>query len=252
MPRRAKPKDNTLLEMAIVGYQREVERISAKIADIKAQLGQRGPGRPKATAGTVAAATGTDQAGPAKRRTISKAGRTRIAAGYYHRSCAVPVRLFLSYARNDDEPFVARLHAALTAAGFSVWFDRVSMPSRQLTFHQEIRDAVTACDRVVLVVGPNAVSSDYVTQEWRFAYFEALKCVNPIVRMDAVDAAGQKIDAYSLIPEDLRLVHAEDFRSDTQFDAHLANLIVQLMRIQERQDENPGPLQLARNAVGSP
>jgi hypothetical protein len=77
MPRQAKPKDNTLLEMAIIGYQSEVAKISAKIADIKAQLGQRGPGRPKAT---VAAATATDHAGPQNRRTISKAGRARIAA----------------------------------------------------------------------------------------------------------------------------------------------------------------------------
>jgi hypothetical protein len=60
--------------MALVGYQSEADKISAKIAGIKAQLGQRGPGRPKGTAG------GTDQAGPAKRRTISKAGRARIAA----------------------------------------------------------------------------------------------------------------------------------------------------------------------------
>jgi hypothetical protein len=37
----AKPDDNTLLEMAIVGYQRELGRISAKIADIKQRLGQR-------------------------------------------------------------------------------------------------------------------------------------------------------------------------------------------------------------------
>jgi hypothetical protein len=73
MPRQATPKDNTLLEMAIVGYQSEVEKISAKIADIKAQLGQSGP---KATA----TGTGTDHAAPAKRRTISKAGRARIAA----------------------------------------------------------------------------------------------------------------------------------------------------------------------------
>ena len=78
MPRHARPKvDNTILEMAIVGYQSEVGRISAKIADIKAQLGQRSPGRPKAT---VAAATETDHAAPAKRRRISKAGRARIAA----------------------------------------------------------------------------------------------------------------------------------------------------------------------------
>jgi hypothetical protein len=26
--------------------------------------------------------------------------------------------------------------------GFEVWFDRVAMPSRSLTFHQEIQDAV--------------------------------------------------------------------------------------------------------------
>src|ERR1039457_7371944 len=77
MPRHAQPKDNTLLEMAIVGYQSRLETISAKIADIKTQLGQRGPGRPRAT---VATATGTDQAAPQTRRTISKAGRARIAA----------------------------------------------------------------------------------------------------------------------------------------------------------------------------
>src|SRR5438552_14205050 len=49
--------------------------------------------------------------------------------------------LFLSYARSDDvEPFdsarsfVARLHRDLTTAGFDIWFDRVDMPSRVLTF----------------------------------------------------------------------------------------------------------------------
>ena len=86
MPRHAPPKDNTLLEMAIVGYQSQLDGISAKIADIKAQLGQRGPGRPKST---VAAAAGTDHAGPQKRRTISKAGRARIAAAQRARWAAL-------------------------------------------------------------------------------------------------------------------------------------------------------------------
>jgi hypothetical protein len=68
MPRQAKPKvDNAILEMAIAGYRSEVEKITARIADIKAQLGQRGPGRPKAAAA-------------AKRGTMSAAGRARIAA----------------------------------------------------------------------------------------------------------------------------------------------------------------------------
>jgi hypothetical protein len=60
--------------------------------------------------------------------------------------------VFLSYARNDDEAFVRRLYTDLIKAGFDVWFDRVSMPSRQLTFHQEIRDAIAARDRLLLVI----------------------------------------------------------------------------------------------------
>jgi TIR domain len=76
--------------------------------------------------------------------------------------------VFLSYARGDDgEPFdpetsfVKRLHRDLLTGGFEVWFDRVSMPSRSLTFHQEIRDAVATLDRLVLVVGPKAAESAY-------------------------------------------------------------------------------------------
>src|SRR5437763_7155757 len=98
-------------------------------------------------------------------------------------------RVFLSYARGDEgerfDPttsFVARLHRDLTTAALDVWFDRVSMPSRTLTFHQEIRDAVAACARLVLVVGPKAAESLYVRQEWQFAYFEADKIVTPILR----------------------------------------------------------------------
>ena len=79
MPRHAQPKDNTLLEMAIVGYQSEIAKILAKMADIKAQLGQSGP---------KAAATGTDHTAPQKRRRISKAGRARIAAAQRKRWAA--------------------------------------------------------------------------------------------------------------------------------------------------------------------
>jgi hypothetical protein len=79
MPRHAQSRDNTLLEMAIVGYQSELNKLSAKIADIKAQLGQRGPGRPKATATAAATASAPDHTAR-KRRTIGKAGRARIAA----------------------------------------------------------------------------------------------------------------------------------------------------------------------------
>jgi WD40 repeat protein len=136
--------------------------------------------------------------------------------------------IFLSYARDDDEAFVRRLHRDLVAAGFRVWFDRESMPSRSLTFQHEVREAVAACDRLLLVVGPQVLASDYVAQEWQFAYFAANKCVNPIVRLDGSDAAGQRVDGYRLLPEDLRLLHAEDFRDDAYYAEHLAQLVRQL------------------------
>ena len=125
------------------------------------------------------------------------------------------ISVFLSYARGDDEPFVTRLHADLTARGFDVWFDRRSMPSRNLTFHQEIRDAIAARDRLLLVVGPKAAASDYVRQEWQFAYFEAEKVVTPILRLGD----------YPLAIDELKLLHAEDFRDDAHYTMHLDQLV---------------------------
>jgi hypothetical protein len=77
-------------------------------------------------------------------------------------------RIFLSYARVDDESFVRRLHDDLVAAGFRVWFDRESLIARGLTFHQEIKDSIrTEVDRVVYVGGPAAAASPYVSEEWQ-------------------------------------------------------------------------------------
>jgi len=50
--------DHDLLAMALVGYEAQIEKINAAIAEIQGQLGHRGPGRPKAAA---------DGAAPAKR-----------------------------------------------------------------------------------------------------------------------------------------------------------------------------------------
>lgn len=135
-------------------------------------------------------------------------------------------RVFISYARGDDgEPydpatsFVTRLHADLTQAGFDVWFDRVSMPSRQLTFHQEIADAIRGHDRLILVVGPKAAVSDYVRQEWRWA----LELDKPVI---AILRQGD----YEHIPGELALAHCDDFRDDAHYPAQLAKLIENLRR----------------------
>ncbi len=132
--------------------------------------------------------------------------------------------IFLSYGRGDDvDPFhpatsfVARLHRDLTARGFEDWFDRMAMPSRGLTLHQEIQDAVAAGERLVLVVGPKAALSDYVQQEWQFA-IQADKAVTPILRQGD----------YPLVPDELKLLHCQDFRDDTPYAFHFETLVRQL------------------------
>lgn len=136
--------------------------------------------------------------------------------------------VFLSYARKDDEPFVRWLCDDLTTAGFKVWFDRDDLRSRGLTFHHELRDAITNCDRVVLIVGPKAVGSEYVRQEWQYAWFDAEKVITPVLRLNGKTADGQTIDGYSIIPDELKLLHCDDFRDDAQYPAHLQNLIASL------------------------
>ena len=65
--------DTDLLKAALFGYQIQSERLEATIADIRAQLGHRGPGRhPKA------ATDGVEQASP-KKRTMSPSARKKIA-----------------------------------------------------------------------------------------------------------------------------------------------------------------------------
>ncbi len=156
---------------------------------------------------------------------------------------ASPTRVFLSYARDDDEPFVKRLHADLTKAGFTVWFDRESLMSRGLTFHQEIKDAIrTEVDRVVYVGGPKAAMSAYVREEWQFA----LECdhvvVTPILRLGD----------YENMPGELSLLHCEDFRDDANYSAALAKLIASLRQPNPKLGGLFGVPSLPPNFLGRP
>ena len=116
------------------------------------------------------------------------------------------------------------------------------MPSRQLTFHQEIRDAILERERLLLVIGPFAVKSDYVHREWDFAFNQAGKAVTPILR------EGD----YSLLPAELAQLHCEDFRDDTQYQFHLENLVRQLSDFPPQQGKLFGVPSLPRYYVSRP
>jgi hypothetical protein len=92
------------------------------------------------------------------------------------------MNIFISYARADDEFFIKQLYQDLTENGYEIWWDREAMESRGRTFLQELRDAIEGSDRLIAVIGPKAVTSDYVRVEWEHALLFA-KGVVPILRM---------------------------------------------------------------------
>jgi hypothetical protein len=72
MPRgRTTTQDQTTLQMALVGYELERQRIEDKIREIQSQLGH-GSGRP--------AGGGAKQSSAPRKRVLSAAARKRIAA----------------------------------------------------------------------------------------------------------------------------------------------------------------------------
>lgn len=140
--------------------------------------------------------------------------------------------VFISYAREDDEPFVRRLQSDLSVAGLQVWWDREAMKSRGRTFLQEIRDAIEGVDRVICVIGPKAVSSDYVRYEWEHALLFA-RAILPIVRLGDYDLMPDELRPESgngLADDALSGLHAPDFRRDERYDETLRGLIAVLKK----------------------
>ena len=136
-------------------------------------------------------------------------------------------RVFISYARADDEHFVERLHRDLEAAGIEVWWDRDTMASRGRTFLQEIRDAIEAVDRVIAVIGPKAIDSDYVRYEWEHAALFA-KGLLPILRLGDYDLVPTELlpeDDQGLAASDLSKLHCPDFRAQRHYEEALDELV---------------------------
>lgn len=120
---------------------------------------------------------------------------------------------FLSYGRGDDQEFRDALVAGLTRAGHRIWVDRDAMPNRGTTFGQEIRRAIEASDRLLLLAGPDALSSAYVAQEWGHADDLGIP-VLPVL------PAG----AFGLLPRAVRHYHGIDARPPRPIDAVIADV----------------------------
>jgi hypothetical protein len=122
--------------------------------------------------------------------------------------------LFISYAREDDEPFVEKLYQDLKEKGFEIWWDRAAMKNRGRTFLQEIRDAIEDSDLLIAIIGPKAIESDSVRYEWEHALLFS-KGVIPVLR----------IGDYNLLLPEMSKLHCPDFREKHPYKEALEELI---------------------------
>lgn len=141
-------------------------------------------------------------------------------------------KLFISYARKDDydprkkdvddysdprNSFVRRLYESLSEEGYEVWWDWESMPARGLKFSDEIERAIDEQDRVLVILGVEALTSEYVRDEWEYA-LKTCKVVIPILR-------GIQFEQ---MPPELKPYQAFDFRATKDFDESFQLLLNRL------------------------
>ena len=75
--------------------------------------------------------------------------------------------VFISYSTKDAE-FVTKLRARLTAEGVKVWLDRLNMQGGK-KLHEQIESAVGERDKLLLVLSPESMNSNWVDTEIRTA-----------------------------------------------------------------------------------
>ena len=108
-------------------------------------------------------------------------------------------RVFISYSRKDGEDYATELREKLLNAGIPLWQDRVGMEGGKDWWHQ-IRDALDNVEFMVLVMTPEALKSDVIRKEWRYARLQGV-CVYPVKGVPD-DELG-----YSTLPRWMRDMH---------------------------------------------
>jgi hypothetical protein len=125
-------------------------------------------------------------------------------------------KLFLSYGWKDDQPFVKRLYDDLKKRGWEPWMDVHNMPSRGRTLPQEVIDNLSACERMIAIIGPGWLSSLACQAEKEFA-IEIGKVLNPVLRSDKL--------TYEQLPADLKKFLVVNFQSSQNYENTLGELL---------------------------
>jgi hypothetical protein len=125
-----------------------------------------------------------------------------------------PPDIFLSYSRRDRDTML-RVRRDLEAAGFRVWTDEHIRPGAP-SWLQEIENAIQVVRCVVVILSPNAVKSEWVREEIRYAQIHRK-------RIFCLMAAGDETTA---IPFGMAQINWVDIRSD--YDTGIGQLVEEI------------------------
>lgn len=126
------------------------------------------------------------------------------------------IHLMISYSRNDSA-FVDRLEADLKAQGYSTWVDRRKLEPGQ-RWDAEIRQAITQCDILLVVLSPDALASRFVRQE----YLEALKRRKQVIPVRYYPTPE--------LPRELRRLQLANFQAGVNFEATYVTGLADLLK----------------------
>lgn len=88
--------------------------------------------------------------------------------------------VFVSYRHNDND-FADMLMRQLQMAGFTIWIDSQHLRAGE-NWREAINHAIQDAFALVLIISPEAKSSEYVTYEWAFAQGAGVKVVPVLLR----------------------------------------------------------------------
>lgn len=119
--------------------------------------------------------------------------------------------VFISYARKDTR-FVEGLRQKLKEANFEVWTDSVVRPGND--WRQEIDEAIRNAFALLVIITPNARTSEYVTYEWAFALGLGLTVIPVVLKPMALHPRLEFLQHVDFTPR-----RGEDYPWDRLIDA---------------------------------
>jgi len=129
--------------------------------------------------------------------------------------------VFISYARRDGQEFANLLRQRLEKERIPLWQDHAGMEGGR-DWWLQITAALDGVEFMALVITPNALKSDTVRKEWRYARQQGV-CVYPIKGAPDLD--------FESLPRWMRSAHFYDLESEWQKFVNDLNTRCQTKRV---------------------